>query len=113
MYKLEAIIRPERLDDVKNALTEAGFTGMNIVHVTGRGVQRGIVHQGRGGESYTVDMLPKVKVEIVVADADAEKAVQVVVKAAQTGNIGDGKIFLIPVTDAIRVRTGERGDAAV
>jgi nitrogen regulatory protein P-II 1 len=113
MYKLEAIIRPERLDDVKNALTEAGFTGMNIVHVTGRGVQRGIVHQGRGGETYTVDMLPKVKVEIVVADADSEKAVQVVVKAAQTGNIGDGKIFLIPVADAIRVRTGERGDAAV
>jgi nitrogen regulatory protein P-II 1 len=113
MYKLEAIVRPERLDDVKNALTEAGFTGMNIVHVTGRGVQRGIVHQGRGGESYTVDMLPKVKVEIVVADADSEKAIQVVVKAAQTGNIGDGKIFLIPVADAIRVRTGERGDAAV
>ncbi|MEO6197832.1 MAG: P-II family nitrogen regulator [Dehalococcoidia bacterium] len=113
MYKLEAIIRPERLDDVKNALTEAGFTGMNVVHVTGRGVQRGIVHQGRGGETYTVDMLPKVKVEIVIADADSEKAIQTIVKAARTGNIGDGKIFLIPVADAIRVRTGERGDSAV
>ncbi len=113
MYKLEAIIRPERLDDVKNALTEAGFTGMNVTHVTGRGVQRGIVHQGRGGETYTVDMLPKVKIEVVIADADSEKAVQAVVKAAQTGNIGDGKIFLIPVSDAIRVRTGERGDQAV
>jgi len=113
MYKLEAIIRPERLDDVKNALTDAGFSGMNIVHVTGRGVQRGIVHQGRGGETYTVDMLPKVKVEIVIADADSEKAIQTIVKAAQTGNIGDGKIFLMPVTDAIRVRTGERGDSAV
>ena len=113
MYKLEAIIRPERLDDVKNALTEAGFTGMNVVHVTGRGVQRGLVHQGRGGETYTVDMLPKVKVEIVIADADSEKAIQTIVKAARTGNIGDGKIFLIPVADAIRVRTGERGDSAV
>ena len=113
MYKLEAIIRPERLDDVKNALSEAGFVGMNIVHVTGRGVQRGIVHQGRGGETYTVDMLPKVKVEVVVSDADSEKAIKVICDAARTGNIGDGKIFLIPVTDSIRVRTGERGDAAV
>lgn len=113
MNKLEAIIRPERLDDVKNALTEAGFTGMNIVHVTGRGVQRGIVHQGRGGETYTVDMLPKVKVEVVVSDAETEKAIKTICDAARTGNIGDGKIFVIPVTDSIRVRTGERGDAAV
>jgi len=113
MYKLEAIIRPEKLDDVKNALSDAGFTGMNIVHVTGRGVQRGIVHQGRGGETYTVDMLPKVKVEVVVSDADSEKAIKVICDAARTGNIGDGKIFMIPVTDSIRVRTGERGDAAV
>jgi nitrogen regulatory protein P-II 1 len=113
MYKLEAIIRPEKLDDVKNTLTEAGYHGLNIVHVTGRGVQRGIVHQGRGGETYTVDMLPKVKVEVVVKDADWEKVVQLVCNAARTGNIGDGKIFVMPVTDAIRVRTGERGDAAV
>ena len=113
MNKLEAIIRPERLDDVKNALTEAGFTGMNIVHVTGRGVQRGIVHQGRGGETYTVDMLPKVKIEVVVKDADTDRVVKLICDAARTGNIGDGKIFVIPVTDSIRVRTGERGDAAV
>ncbi|MEX1195451.1 MAG: P-II family nitrogen regulator [Dehalococcoidia bacterium] len=113
MYKLEAIIRPEKLDDVKAALTAAGHNGMNIVHVTGRGVQRGIVHQGRGGETYTVDMLPKVKVEVVVSDADSEKVVKIICDAARTGNIGDGKIFLIPVTDSIRVRTGERGDAAV
>ncbi len=113
MNKLEAIIRPEKLDDVKNALTEAGFTGMNIVHVTGRGVQRGIVHQGRGGETYTVDMLPKVKVEVVVSDDGTEKAIKTICDAARTGNIGDGKIFVIPVTDSIRVRTGERGDAAV
>lgn len=113
MNKIEAIIRPEKLDDVKNALSAAGYAGMNIVHVTGRGVQRGIVHQGRGGETYTVDMLPKVKVEVVVADKDVDKVVDMIVKAARTGNIGDGKIFILPVTDSIRVRTGERGDAAV
>lgn len=113
MQKIEAIIRPERLDPVKDALTDAGYHGMNIVHVTGRGVQRGIVHMGRGGETYTVDMLPKVKVEVVVKDADVDKVVNIVCVAAATGNIGDGKIFVIPVADAIRVRTGERGDEAV
>ena len=113
MQKIEAIIRPEKLDDVKNALANAGFAGLNIVHVTGRGVQKGIVHMGRGGETYEVDMLPKVKVEVVVKDSDAERVVGLVCEAAHTGNIGDGKIFVIPVADAIRVRTGERGEAAV
>jgi nitrogen regulatory protein P-II 1 len=113
MQKIEAIIRPEKLDDVKDALATAGYTGMNIVHVTGRGVQRGIVHMGRGGETYTVDMLPKVKVEVVVKDADCERVVKVICDAGHTGNIGDGKIFVMPVSDAIRVRTGERGDAAI
>lgn len=113
MHKIEAIIRPEKLDDVKNALADAGITGMNVVHVTGRGAQRGIVHMGRGGETYTVDMLPKVKVEVVVNDADCDRVVKMICDAARTGNIGDGKLFLIPVADAIRVRTGERGDAAV
>ncbi len=113
MQKIEAIIRPEKLDDVKNALAEAGFHGMNIVHVTGRGVQKGIVHMGRGGETYEVDMLPKVKIEVVVKDTDADRVVKLICDAAHTGNIGDGKIFLMPVSDAIRVRTGERGDAAV
>ncbi|MDO8616764.1 MAG: P-II family nitrogen regulator [Dehalococcoidia bacterium] len=113
MHKIEAIIRPEKLDSVKDALAAAGFTGLNIVHVTGRGVQRGIVHTGRGGETYTVDMLPKVKIEVVVKDSDSERAVKVICDAARTGNIGDGKIFLMPVADAIRVRTGERGEAAV
>ena len=113
MQKIEAIVRPEKLDDVKNALTEAGFHGMNIVHVTGRGVQRGIVHQGRGGESYTVDMLPKVKVEVVIADEQVDTVVKIICDAAQTGNIGDGKLFVVPVSDAVRVRTGERGDEAV
>ena len=113
MQKIEAIIRPEKLDDVKNALSDAGFHGMNIVHVTGRGVQRGIVHQGRGGESYTVDMLPKVKVEVVVSDQKVDAVVKIICDAAATGNIGDGKIFIMPVSDAIRVRTGERGNEAV
>jgi nitrogen regulatory protein P-II 1 len=113
MQKIEAIIRPEKMDDVKNALTAAGVSGLNIVHVTGRGVQKGIVHMGRGGETYEVDMLPKVKVEIVVRDQDVDRVVEAICKAAQTGNIGDGKIFVIPVADAIRVRTREKGDAAL
>jgi nitrogen regulatory protein P-II 1 len=113
MQKIEAIIRPEKMDDVKNALTAVGVSGLNIVHVTGRGVQKGIVHMGRGGETYEVDMLPKVKVEVVVRDQDVDRVVEAICKAAQTGNIGDGKIFVIPVADAIRVRTREKGDAAL
>jgi len=113
MKKIEAIIRPEKLNDVKSALEAGGFIGLNIVHVTGRGAQKGIVHGGRGGEAYTVDMLPKLKIEVVVKDADANKVVDVILASAQTGNIGDGKIFIIPVEDAIRVRTGERGEVAV
>ncbi|HXG43098.1 MAG: P-II family nitrogen regulator [Dehalococcoidia bacterium] len=113
MQKVEAIIRPEKLNDVKNALAAAGFVGLNVVNVTGRGVQKGVVHIGRGGETYEVDMLPKVKLEVVVRDEDAERVVQLIAQAARTGNIGDGKIFLIPVADALRVRTGERGEAAL
>ncbi len=113
MKKIEAIIRPEKLDAVKSALEAAGFLGLNIVHVTGRGVQKGIVHSGRGGETYTVDMLPKLKIEVVVKDADAEKVIEIIVNAAKTGNIGDGKIFVTTVEEAIRVRTGERGEDVV
>ncbi len=113
MQKIEAIIRPEKLEDVKNALADAGVTGRNIVHVTGRGVQKGIVHMGRGGETYEVDMLPKVKIEVVVPDGDVERLVNAICEAAHTGHIGDGKIFVIPIADAIRVRTRERGDAAL
>ena len=113
MQKIEAIIRPEKMDDVKNALSAAGVSGLNIVHVTGRGVQKGIVHMGRGGETYEVDMLPKVKVEVVVADDQVDRLVSTICQAAKTGRIGDGKIFVLPVADAIRVRTGERGDAAL
>jgi nitrogen regulatory protein P-II 1 len=113
MKKIEAIVRPEKLDEIKEALANQGFLGLNIVHVTGRGAQKGIVHVGRGGESFRVDMLPKVRVEVVVHDNAAERAVQAIMKAAWTGNIGDGKIFILPVEDAIRVRTGERGDVAL
>ena len=113
MKKIEAIIRPEKLNEVKDALEAAGFLGLNIVHVTGRGVQKGIVHGGRGGETYTVDMLPKLKIEVVVKDSEANKVVDAIMGAARTGNIGDGKIFITAVEDAIRVRTGERGEVAV
>lgn len=113
MKKIEAIIRPEKLNDVKQALDDLGFHGMNFIQVTGRGAQRGIVHQGRGGEAVTVDMLPKTKVEVVVPDMAADRVIEAIVHAARTGNIGDGKIFVIPVEEAVRVRTGERGDPAV
>ncbi len=113
MKKVEAIIRPEKLNDVKQALDDLGFHGMNFIQVTGRGAQRGIVHQGRGGETVTVDMLPKVKIEVVVPDLAVERVIEAIVREARTGNIGDGKIFVIPVEEAIRVRTGERGEVAV
>ncbi|MGB2693574.1 MAG: P-II family nitrogen regulator [Dehalococcoidia bacterium] len=113
MKKIEAIIRPEKLNDVKQALEGAGFLGLNIVHVTGRGAQKGIVHGGRGGETYTVDMLPKLKIEVVVKDSDTNSAVDIILESAHTGNIGDGKIFVIPIEDAIRVRTRERGESVV
>ncbi|HEX5370353.1 MAG TPA: P-II family nitrogen regulator [Dehalococcoidia bacterium] len=113
MNKVEAIIRPEKLEAVKEALASAGFVGLNIVNVTGRGVQKGIVHGGRGGEEYRVDMLPKSKIELVVHDADTERVIEVIIANARTGSIGDGKIFVMPVSDAVRVRTGERGEAAI
>jgi len=113
MKKVEAIIRPEKLNDVKQALDDLGIHGMNFTHVTGRGAQRGIVHQGRGGEAVTVDMLPKLKLEVVVRDGAVESVIEAIIGAARTENIGDGKIFIIPVEEAIRVRTGERGDVAI
>jgi len=113
LKKVEAIIRPEKLDDVKTALAEKGYIGLNIVGVTGRGVQKGIVHAGRGAQPYSVDMLPKVKLETVVADNCVDEVVNIIQQSAWTGNIGDGKIFVTPVLEAIRVRTGERGDVAV
>ena len=113
MKKIEAIIRPERMHEVKDALEEQGIHGLNIISVTGRGAQRGIAHQGRGGETIVVDLLPKMKIEMVVNDDAVENAISAIIEAAGTGNIGDGKIFVIPVEEAIRVRTGERGDIAL
>ncbi|MEX2081394.1 MAG: P-II family nitrogen regulator [Dehalococcoidia bacterium] len=113
MKMIEAIIRQEKVNDIKQALDDLGYHGMNITQVTGRGAQRGIIHQGRGGETVTVDMLPKTKVEVVVPDVAVERVIEAIIHAARTGNIGDGKIFVLPVEEAIRIRTGERGEVAV
>jgi len=112
MKKIEAIIREERLDAVKKALEEMGLIGMTVTEVSGRGQQKGISLQWRVGE-YRVDFLPKLKVEIVCHDDDCEVAVDAIMKAAKTGRIGDGKIFVIPVESAYRIRTGETGEAVV
>jgi nitrogen regulatory protein P-II 1 len=113
MQKIEAIIRPEKLSPVKDALSAKGICGLNITRITGRGVQKGIAGTGRGEESYEIDLLPKIKLEIVVSDAATETAIGAICETAYTGNIGDGKIFVSPVTEAIRIRTRERGDAAL
>lgn len=113
MKKIEAIIRPERLEQVKVALTGAGFAGLHVEGVTGRGRQRGVIHSGRGGETYTIDMLPKVKMVVVVMDDQVDQVTTLVIESARTGNIGDGMIFVSPVDDAIRVRTSERGDSVL
>jgi len=112
MKKIEAIIREEKLDDVKAALEKIGITGLNVSEVKGRGQQKGISLQWRA-TAYTVDMLPKLRLDVVVKDADAEKAVKVIRENAYTGKIGDGKIFVLPVEQAIRVSTGERGEDAL
>jgi nitrogen regulatory protein P-II 1 len=112
MKKIEAIIKPFKLDEVKEALTAAGIIGMTVSEVRGFGRQKGHTEMYRGGE-YTVDLLPKIKVEIVVRDALADKVVSLVTGAARTGSIGDGKVFVEPLEEAFRIRTGERGDKAV
>ncbi|CAB3287233.1 regulatory protein P-II for glutamine synthetase [Methanocaldococcus lauensis] len=112
MKKIEAVIRPEKLEIVKKALSENGFLGMTVTEVKGRGVQGGIVERYRGRE-YIVDLLQKVKIELVVKDDDVEKVIDIICENARTGNPGDGKIFVIPVEDVVRVRTGERGENAL
>lgn len=113
MKKIEAIIRTEKLEQVKNALADNGILGLNVTNVIGRGVQKGITYQGRGGQPVTVDMLSKIKLETIVNDSDVEKVVNIIIEAARTGNIGDGKIFISPVEEVIRLRTGERGEKAI
>ena len=112
MKKIEAIIREERFDAVKTSLEEAGFLGLTSTEVRGRGQQKGLSLQWRVGE-YRVDLLPKTKVEVVVRDEDASRVMDIVCRAARTGDIGDGMIFVIPVEEVCRVRTGERGESAM
>jgi len=112
MKKLEAIIQPSRLDSVKDALREIGVDGMTISEVRGHGRQKGHTEVYRGNE-YTVDLLPKIKIETVLPDNLVDSAVQTILKIARTGKIGDGKIFLSRVDEAIRIRNEERGDAAL
>jgi nitrogen regulatory protein P-II 1 len=112
MKKIEAIVKPFKLDEVREALSEIGVTGLTVTEVKGFGRQKGHTELYRGAE-YVVDFLPKVKVEVVVGDALVEKALDAIVKAAHTGKIGDGKIFVTDVTHVLRIRTGETGEDAV
>ncbi|NMP30946.1 nitrogen regulatory protein P-II [Thalassotalea sp. M1531] len=112
MKKIEAIIKPFKLDDVREALGELGITGMTVQEVKGFGRQKGHTELYRGAE-YMVDFLPKVKVEIVVAKEDAERCVESIIESAHTGKIGDGKIFVTDVERVIRIRTGEEDEAAI
>ena len=112
MKKIEAIIKPFKLDDVKEALQDIGLQGMTVVEAKGFGRQKGHTELYRGAE-YVVDFLPKIKIELIVADSRVEAAVEAIQTAAQTGRIGDGKIFIMPVENAIRIRTGETGEEAI
>jgi nitrogen regulatory protein P-II 1 len=112
MKKVEAIIREEKLEPVRKALEDNGYFGMTISEVSGRGRQKGIPLQWRVGE-YRVDFLPKIKIEVVILDSDVPKTVHAIATSARTGEMGDGKIFILPVEDAVRVRTGETGEKAI
>jgi len=112
MKKIEAIIKPFKLDEVREALSEVGVSGLTVTEVKGFGRQKGHTELYRGAE-YVVDFLPKVKVEMILGDAMVERAIEAILKAARTGKIGDGKIFVTPVEQVVRIRTGESGEAAV
>ena len=112
MKKIEAIIKPFKLDDVKEALQEAGLKGITVTEVRGFGQQRGQTELYKGAE-YVVDFVPKVKIELVVEDTDVEAMVDIILKTTQTGRIGDGKIFILPVEDVVRIRTAEHGENAI
>jgi nitrogen regulatory protein P-II 1 len=112
MMKVEALIRPQKLEDVKAALSDIGIKGMTVTEVRGSGKQKGFTQHYRGAE-YTVNLLQKVKIEIVVPDSEAHQVAVVIAEKARTGEIGDGKIFLSPVAEVIRIRTGEEGEAAL
>lgn len=112
MKKIECIIRPSKLDDVKDALDDAGIKGLTVTNVIGCGLQRGIKEYYRGS-SYTVNLIPKIKIEVVVVDSVLEKAISIITTTARTGNLGDGKLFIYDVANAIRIRTGESGESAL
>ncbi|MBI3149891.1 MAG: P-II family nitrogen regulator [Betaproteobacteria bacterium] len=112
MKKIEAVIKPFKLDEVREALSEMGVTGLTVTEVKGFGRQKGHTELYRGAE-YVVDFLPKVKIEVIIADALVEQVIDTIVKAARTGKIGDGKIFVTAVEQVVRIRTGETGEAAV
>jgi len=112
MKKIEAIVKPFKLEEIKDALSGVGIEGMTVTEVKGFGRQKGHTEIYRGSE-YTVDFLPKLKLEIVLADADVDSAVQAIIKAAKTGKIGDGKVFVSSVDEAVRIRTEEKGEHAV
>jgi nitrogen regulatory protein P-II 1 len=112
MKKIEAIIKPFKMEDVKEALSEIGIEGMTVSEVKGFGRQKGHTEIYRGSE-YTVDFLPKVKFEIVLSDDRVQRAVDTIVNAAKTGKIGDGKVFVLPIEEAVRIRTEEHGDSAI
>ena len=112
MKKIEAIVRPEKVDDVRKAIEAVGYPGITITEAQGHGKQKGVVQQWRG-ETYRVEFLPKVKLELVVGDADVDRIVQAIIKSAKTGAVGDGKIFVSDVKDVIKIRTGERGESAL
>ena len=112
MKKIEAIIRPERLDKVRQALERAGYPGITITEVQGHGLQKGVVQQWRG-KKYKVDLLSKVKLEIVINDQDAENIIQAILESAYTGGVGDGKLFVCDVAEVVRIRTRERGERAL
>ena len=112
MKKIEAIIREEKLDAVRTALEDIGYLGITVTEVSGRGRQKGLALQWRAGE-YRVELLPKLKIEIVVLDGDVTKALHAITKNARTGEMGDGKIFILPVEGAVRVRTGDQDEDAI
>jgi len=112
MKKIEAIIRPEKFDIIKDALTEQGYGGMSVSEMKGHGNQKGVSEVWRG-KRYRVDLLPKIKLEIVVSDDAVDKVVQTIINESQTGSIGDGKIFVSEIANVYRIRTGEQGDAAI
>ena len=112
MKKIEAYIKPFKLDEVRDALTELGLAGMSVGEVRGFGRQRGHTEVYRGSE-YQVDFLPKTKIEIVVPDEEVDRAIEAILSAARTGQVGDGKIFVVPVEQAIRIRTGETDESAI